>query len=211
MALTQTTDHATEAIDLLLEQLKGKPVIEALLTTLVEPMNAIEDALFQLLTQRVVIAETEGVQLTALADLLGRARQGVGDAQLRAQIQTEILLHSCTGTIDSLIELTAGRVHFLESYLGGQDAELEILHRNSTTGLTLPDSGLDSSTAAEIYRVLNAGVSAGVYFVFLWGTPLVGAEIAGRGFGFDGRGGFDASPGTFGFFRINALAATAEV
>lgn len=193
MPLIQTTAHEREAIALLLEQFKGRAAIEALVSSVVAPLNLVESTLFDLLNKRIDIDNAEGVQLDAIGDLLARPRQGLSDANYRTDLRAKIQLHASNGTRDALITLTGDTVTIRE--FPNAAAEFEAFHEPYATIIT-------DAAANALYRLLNRGRAAGVYFVLHWR-----AASAGSPFAFDGLGGakFD---GGFGM-EIAARAARA--
>ena len=186
---TQVTDHATEAVDLLLSQFKGKVRFEAFIAALVRPLQQIETDVFAMLGQQT-IATAEGTQLDGIGSLVGISRGGRLDAAYRLVLTKEIELHNCDGTHDALVNLADGDVFINEyAYTSGivQHAEFE---------LSMTAGSMSDARAAEILRLMNLGRPAGVYFTMTWVTPALAAgdrfylDNTGAGFGFDGPGVF---------------------
>jgi len=90
--------HPSRGVSRLLEQFKGKPRIESFTLALMKQAQALEYASWQLLSERS-IESAAGVWLDALADVLGIARDGSTDEELRGRVLVEIAVlgSSCTG------------------------------------------------------------------------------------------------------------------
>ena len=69
-ALTYQVDHCADGLERLLQQFKDRPRIAALLCAFVRQVQELEDAAWQLLTERHVDAAI-GVQLDALGRIVG--------------------------------------------------------------------------------------------------------------------------------------------
>jgi len=103
MTLTKTIDHVSEALEYLLEQFKGKPKFEALITSYINQIQDLEDAYFQLLGDRLPADAAEGVQLDGLGGIVGEPRNGRSDTDYRVGIESRILLNLSSGQPEALI------------------------------------------------------------------------------------------------------------
>jgi hypothetical protein len=118
MTLTQTTDHTTEALANLLEQFKNSPKLAALLTSYVDQIQDLEDAIYGLLQGRW-LDYAEGDQLDGLGSIVGENREGRTDSDYRLAIRVRILINLCEGTPEQIIEifeLLTGAVIELREY-----------------------------------------------------------------------------------------------
>lgn len=97
-------DHVAAALSRLPEQFKRKPKIEALLTALVTPCISLEDALWQLLTERAVDTAI-GVQLDQLGSIVGQERGGLDDDDYRRYIRARIMANRSRGTVEDLLRV----------------------------------------------------------------------------------------------------------
>ena len=103
----------------------------------------------------------------------------------------EIELHRCNGTHDALINLADQEIEIVEGVHTDFDAE-------GTVG------GLTEDRVAEIFRLLNLGRPAGVYFTFRYIPIALDLEVP---FFFDGFGnGLDGADGAV--FVYDMIAAT---
>jgi hypothetical protein len=158
MSITQVTNHQDQAVELLLEQFKGKLAIEDLVKSLTVSFNQIEQDLIDMLTRRISRTLAEGEQLTLLARLLNVPRAGRSDADLRTAITTEIKLFKSTGTRDNIIDACGNAIQITE-YLTQPFGEFDA--RTSPTAIA-------TSLGEDFNRRINRARSAGVYYVYQW-------------------------------------------
>lgn len=96
------SDHAARALDRLIVQYRGKPLIEGIIRILGEQIQRVEDALNELVTERF-LADAVGVQLDNLGAIIGEPRgNSVDDAEYRVRIQARLLTNRSRGTIDDI-------------------------------------------------------------------------------------------------------------
>lgn len=105
MATTHVTDHVARGLARLKEQFKAKPNIEAWLTVLLTPVQRLEDALYQLLTERG-IDNAIGAQLDALGKIVGQVRDGRTDEVYRRFIRARISVNKSNGLIEDVLTVT---------------------------------------------------------------------------------------------------------
>lgn len=182
---TQITDHVTQALARLPEQHKDKLKLRALLSGLVGPTQAIEDALYQLLTERGVDTAI-GVQLDALGYIVGQLRGGLSDDDYRRYLRARIATNRSRGLMSDIIRVS-------ELVLNDTDAEI-ILRPEYPAGIVVEvqSIGITSDIADILISFLRDVVSAGVRlileyssdvdgetFTFGYTTYLVGSHSAG--------------------------------
>jgi len=102
--LTQKTTHTAEALDHLLEVLKGKPDLAAFITPFIDQIQDAENAAFELIDERTIAAAV-GVQLDGIGQIIGETRDGRTDDDYRAGLQAKILINKTSGTIEEIIEI----------------------------------------------------------------------------------------------------------
>lgn len=176
MTLTQTTDHAAEAVGKLIQQFKGKENLEAFVQAFSALVQDMEDTLFDLLLKRT-IELSEGAQLDGLGEIVGIAREGKTDALYRNAIQAQILLNISSGTpeeIMTIIGLLLGSftdLQFQEYYPLGFHLLVKI-----------PISTADT-TAAQLAKTMNSARDAAVQAILIWfeDTPVFQLDTAGSG------------------------------
>lgn len=97
------TDHEARGVALLIERYR-KPLISALLQSWLAEVQAIEDALYQLLTQRGV-ANAIGAQLDVLGRIVNQPRAGTPDATYRIYVLARQLVSRSSGQVSQLSAL----------------------------------------------------------------------------------------------------------
>lgn len=95
-ALTYNADHVAEAKAMLLEQFKGKPLIEGMVEAFALRVQELEDALWGVL-EAMDLDNAIDAQLDGLGELVGEQRRSRTDADYRASIRVRILINLCNG------------------------------------------------------------------------------------------------------------------
>lgn len=106
MLPSHKTNHVEEAKTFLIEQFKGKPNIEGILSSWVQQFQDLEDVYWQILRGRT-IDQAIGVQLDFLGALVGESRKGRNDAEYRAAIQLRIRINRSTGRAVDIYEIVS--------------------------------------------------------------------------------------------------------
>lgn len=101
---THLTDFVQRGLDRLPSQFQGKAKIEAFLRVLLAPGQEVEDALWQLLTERTA-AVAVGVTLTQIGNLVGQPRNGLTDEELRPYVLARIASNKSNGTIPTILRI----------------------------------------------------------------------------------------------------------
>lgn len=104
MTIEQDNDHVRRTLRRLRSQFQEKPNIAALVSAFAAEMQGIEDALFSLLTQRL-LASAVGVQLDTMGRIVKRAREGLGDDDYRAVLTAWIRANRSGGTGNDIIDV----------------------------------------------------------------------------------------------------------
>lgn len=99
---TVISDHTQAAMDRLLEQYKERPNIAAVITTLVNPLQEIEDQL-EILSKDRWLDTAKGKQLDYLGEIIGEKRRSEDDAEFRRAIYSRILINNGGGTPEDII------------------------------------------------------------------------------------------------------------
>lgn len=103
--IARITNHVTQAAGLLLQQLRGKPKIEAFLKAFVAQVQELETAFWSLLLDRTLAAAV-GAQLDVLGRVVNREREGLGDDDYRAVLAAWIAANRAGGTADDVLRVT---------------------------------------------------------------------------------------------------------
>ncbi len=103
--ITKNTQHNEEGLALFIDRYKNKPRMAALLTIFMNQIQDLEDALFELITDRTIDAAI-GVQLDILGDIVGQPdRAGLSDDNYRTIIRARIKVNRSDGHGDQMIEI----------------------------------------------------------------------------------------------------------
>lgn len=100
------TTHVDDAKANLAGFLKNKANLAALISALVTEVQTLEDALWQLLTQRD-LDSAAGQQLDGIGDILNLLRAGLSDDAYRTQLRAKILLDVISGLPNEVLGLVA--------------------------------------------------------------------------------------------------------
>lgn len=104
MTLTRIDTHVEDGIDLLIDQYRDKPRIEALLTSYLTPCQKLENTFWDILEKRALDVATDA-QLDTLGRLVGQPRIGATDDDYRAFIRTRIRANRSRGKSVDVIEV----------------------------------------------------------------------------------------------------------
>lgn len=104
MIPVQITDYVERTLALLVEQFKGKPRFEGILSALATQIQDIENATFQLFFDRALTTAV-GAQLDQIGTVVGLARNGLSDSDYRAQLGAQVLVNTSQGDPERLIEV----------------------------------------------------------------------------------------------------------
>ncbi len=113
--LTYIGTHVADAIDLLIQQFREKPLIAALVTAYVGEVQEIEDQAWKVLLA-TDLDRARGAQLDGLGKLVGEQRRGRSDTLYRAAIRVRILINRCNGKMPELLRI-------LTLFLGATDGD----------------------------------------------------------------------------------------
>lgn len=108
MIPARSTTQVQDGLARLIDQYRGRPKIEGILTAYLRRVQEIENALWAAYDARLLTATTPvGVHLDTLGALVGEARQGRGDDDYRAAIRIRIRANRSTGTANDVIEVAS--------------------------------------------------------------------------------------------------------
>lgn len=148
-------DHAARAVARLKEQFKSKEGVESLLNSLAEPAQGVEDALWQLYTERSIDVAV-GVQLDALGAIVGQERGGMTDDDYRRHVRARIAANRSSGTVEDVIRV-------LVLVVNDEDAVIEIDPQPPAAYVARVNGvAVDPTVAAIASDFLYDATSAGV-------------------------------------------------
>jgi len=150
------SDHVTRGIERLIERYR-QPKTSALLASWLTEVQAVEDAFYQLLTERSIDTAT-GAMLDMLGRIVGQPRGGRDDATYRLWISARVLVERSSGTTEQIIAIA-------DKLAGGNTVKL----REYFPGSFMLDMGaLDSHTGLQIAQLIVPAKAAGVRFTATW-------------------------------------------
>lgn len=94
--------HGDAGVALLLSQFRDKPKIEALLRAFLDGMQDLENAIYQVLTERWIDTAV-GAQLDELGGILDLPRTGWGDETYRIMLRAQVRVLRSSGTWPDLL------------------------------------------------------------------------------------------------------------
>lgn len=181
-------DHVAAALTRVCEQFKKSPNYLAFLTSLVTPIQSVENAMRQLLLERDIYTAI-GDQLDTLGKIVGQPRNGLSDTQYRRYLLARIGTSKSNGIVEDLLAISVLVVN-----------DTDVLHTIETQGiaalvLSLTGDVVTDDVAEDLIVFLRDAVSAGVRiiieyytfaeassFTFAAAAFLSGAQLTGVGF-----------------------------
>lgn len=100
----KVTTHEAEAKALLISQFRGKPVIEALLSSWIRPLQDLENVLWDVIDKRVLETAVDA-QLDSLGKLVGEERLGRANTAYRAAIKVRIKVNRSKGRSEDVLQV----------------------------------------------------------------------------------------------------------
>lgn len=149
--------------------------ITKLLRALTAPVQALEDMLQQLMSERSIDTAV-GKQLDVIGRLAGQPRLGLDDETYRRYIRARIAAHNSDGTTEDLITVATLIVY-------DDDATYEVdNHGNGSVIVRVRNIAISQALADILISFLKAAVSGGVRVIleyshlppatwFKWDTP----------------------------------------
>jgi hypothetical protein len=101
--IEQFTDHEGR-VSRFIEQFKNKPDLESLLRTYLAQLQDVEDALFEIILERV-LDNAVGVQLDTLGEIVGQSRGALTDPRYRIAIKARIAINLSHSTSPDVIRV----------------------------------------------------------------------------------------------------------
>lgn len=160
----ENLNHVAEALGRLIEEFKGLPRIEELLSIYVGQVQELEVAVFDLLTERTLDTAV-GSQLDALGSIVGQERLGFSDDGFRTFIRARIKVNLSDGRADELLEILAlisdpaeGTPSILHTEYPPAEFHIQVL------------SDIGTLDPALAFLLLTEAKPAGVRFLFIYST-----------------------------------------
>lgn len=165
--------HVAKAQSRLIEVLKSKPNVKALVEVLVAPLQELEGVFWDVL-DLTDLEDATGEQMDVLGRVINQERAGLDDDTYRLWLRARVKLNRSSGTVPEIIEI------FQLILPPGADVAL-LQEFPKAVALAASGVPLTADQAALYLLFLGAAVDAGVRYTFQW-NDAVDAET----FAFDG-------------------------
>jgi hypothetical protein len=161
---TQIVEHVEETLARLTIALKDKPRIAAFLMVFAEQTQAIENALWELLTERGI--ETAiGEQLDVIGRIVGQVRAGESDDIYRQLVRARISANFSKGLTEDLLRVAS------QILADEEDVYFEIeSQRIADVVLRVLGVVMSAATAGNVVDLLGESVAAGVRILIEYPT-----------------------------------------
>lgn len=179
MLVQKIETHVQDALARLMQQYQGKPYIQALITALVQQIQDLEEALFDMDADRQIYSAF-GAQLDALGTLVGFPRNGLSDTQYLYFILGQIGENFSDGTIDKVISIFSNILNTPIVH----ERDLYPAAVGMSAGATL-DPALYTIVQNMIQNSLGAGISLTYLALFDETKAFAFDGPAGEALGFD--------------------------
>lgn len=202
MLATEITNHVAQALARLMQQYKGAPNLEAILTALIVQIQDLEDAIFDLDEGRQLYNGTTypaiGAQLDGIGDLVGAPRSGLTDEEYLFLILGTI----AKNTSDTTISAVQNVIQFLFQPEGFHLYEVFPAAVGFDFSTTPVDESFFSLLIEIIKQSLGAGISLDYVVQYSATNPFAFVDVYGILPDFPNGNGFDdlLVPGQGGLF-----------
>jgi hypothetical protein len=185
---TQNLDHRGQGLGRLLQQFKGKPRVQAYMSSFLGEAQLLEDTWFHLLYDRW-IESAVGEQLDVIGRIILEERQGSADVEYRAFLRARVRVNLSNGKVETMIAIltlllddAAGTVRLDDYYPASMRIEV------------VPALTVDP---LRVSRMLHQAKSSGVALDFVYSTSAANDTLTwGSTYGGDGVT-VSQSPGSF--------------
>lgn len=163
MTIEHVTNHKEQMLARLMYAFRNRPNITALLTVIASRYQGVEDALFQLVSERGI--ETgEGVQLDVIGKIVGQPRgDSADDDAYRLRLKARMRANQSSGTGPDILDV------FATLLAGYSDLHLEQYFPASLV-LSIENTAITEATAILYASFLEAAKAGGVQ-AFLLTSP----------------------------------------
>lgn len=159
--------HKEEALALLTDQFKQKPVIEGILTVLSLEIQELEDTFRDILTKRI-LDDAVGDQLDQIGAIVGAARLGRSDTDYRATVRLQIRINRSQGKSEDMIQVLA-------LMTAGSPGETFTYEEIFPASFKVEQTSTMTSGRREIRDAIFKTKSAGVFGAYVYHTdPTLG-------------------------------------
>lgn len=152
LALAHATDHVARGLARLTASYRGLPVVEAILSSHLEEVQELEDALWSVIALTLATATDD--PLAQCGALLGEPRLTLTDTAWREVLRARILAHRSSGSMPELEAIAA--IFAGTGYALSELAPAGLLATFSTFSTTVPGARI----GALLRRAVAGGVGA---------------------------------------------------
>lgn len=189
------TDILETGIDLLLEQYRGKPVLEALITSYLKQVQLLIDAASDMHLARLVENAT-GPRLDEIGKLVGAKRTSADDNVYRLWVQAKILINKSSGTHTDFMLL---------AHYAGTTGKVTDIHPATIRYETQQTT---SAIVLTLQRLIREGIqAAGVGLAVIYRTvsdPLLPKNVGASDVSANGLAD-SVSPGTLTYGKFSGV------
>jgi hypothetical protein len=161
VAIAQITDHSAQAQARLLQQFQDRVTMPALAAVVGGRAQAMENALWAILTQRFFSGNPIGQQLDNLGKLLNILRNGMSDATYTRFLKGQVLANMSNGTVSDL-ETLLGIISDVGSNI--------VIAEYFPAGVEARVGGVAQTQALALAAMLQAAKAAGVKTELIYNT-----------------------------------------
>jgi len=159
MLITEITNHVEQALEKILQQYKGKPLVEGLLAALVEQIQALENAIYPLDAGRQLY-NAIGAQLDGIGQLVNLPRNGLSDQEYLVFILgtiAEDYSDDTLQTVDNIVETLFAPTLLLAFEMFPAEAAFAV--GNSSL---INDFGQSSSVVQQAINIIQKSIGGGI-------------------------------------------------
>ncbi len=149
--LQRIEDHCADGRASLVSQFRGKPRIEAFLCAFLESVQELDDASWQVLTERGLDSAV-GAQLDIIGAIVGEERQGREDEEYRPFLRARVLVNRSHGRTEEMLAIA-------RIVLG--NVSITLREEFPAAFTIVVDVALEL-TPATLFRLLHQAKAAGV-------------------------------------------------
>jgi len=157
-------DHVTRGVERLIERYR-LPRTSALLASWLTEVQAVEDAFYELLTERSIAVAT-GDMLDILGRIVGQPRDGRDDDTYRLWIAARMMVQRSSGTTEQIIAI-------VDKLTGGGLVKLREYYPASFVVTT--EAEITASDGIQIGQLVALAKPAGVRCYFVWPSAFTTA------------------------------------
>lgn len=189
MIVSLIDTHVEDALDRLLQQYRGKPRYTALLRSITQGLQNVENATFRIDADRR-LSNATGVQLDALGEIIGLSRNGADDRTYFFRLLAQVAQNYSDGTGPALINIVTTLFQAQACFLKDPNSTGQTLGPpHAAMAFGVGSGAIPSESWGSAVQALVSAVSAGIGVFYISSFSASGTfAMAGpqgwvRGFG----------------------------